>query len=286
MNAVADCQLCGSSVNIQGQVAVCPTCGAEYDVIRHGRRDFSTSPGRSLEAQKKPSSIGCSLWDEGRTRRLEATTQWVGTKIQVNADLWDRSVNMTPLLGKSVRIWHRLDTGSWEKIFDGYSNAPDLGGEWFRVIYTLRKSGTHTFYAEFQGDDEYAGCDAPIHALQVSGQDYGISPEVSVEAQPALTVIVKDMILRKPIEGAKVIVDAVEAATDASGMAVFDALAPGAYTVTVSARDYKSVTRPVELTAAGMVVEVYLLHVAAIALGIVSVGAVGVVVAHKALKKK
>jgi len=286
VSAVSTCQLCGNTVNIEGAVAICPNCGAEYDVIRHGRRgDFSKSPERTMSAAKKPTSIGCSLWDEGRTKRLEGTTQWVGTRIQINVDLWDRTVNYTPLAGKEIRIYHKVDGGAWST-WVGLPNASELGPNFYKLIIPLSQAGVYTVYAEFLGDDVYLGCEETVHGLKVHGQDYGVSPEVSLEAAPALTVVVKEMIFNKPIEGAKVVVDTNEAVTDSSGMAVFDMLAPGTYTLIVSARDYKSETRTVILTAAGVVAEVHLLHLAAIALGLVAVGSVGVVVVHQATKRK
>jgi len=267
-------------VNINGAEATCPSCGAEYDVIRHGRRgDFSKSPEVSLDAVRKPTRMDIYVEDTAG-KSIVGQTVTVGTIARVTSALW-REPWYTSLGGKRHLIYHRLNTGAWETIKD--ATASSLGE--LTVDYTIPKAGKHTFYAEFLGDDTYLGCPSTVHGLLVS-RDYSTSPEVSLEAQPALSVIVKDMIFRKPIVGARVVIDTFEALTDTSGMAVFDALTPGAYTLTVSAKDYKTTTRSVELTTAGMVVEVNLIHVAAIALGIVSAGAIGIVVVHQALKRK
>jgi len=287
VNALPSCQLCGSSVNINGAVAKCLNCGAEYDVIVHsqGRRDFSKSPEVSLNAQKKPTAINISLLDTTLTQNLAGKTLFVGTRIFVSSGLhWiDAAGAYHSLWGKRHIHYHRVNTGAWEKIHDAITGS---SSNELLLDYTITKAGTHTFYSEFLGDDEYLGCPSTVHGLMVAEQHYAVSPEVSLEAAYALTVIVKDMIFKKPIEGARVVIDTSEAFTDSSGMATFDTLAPGIYTLSVSARDYKSETRKVELTELGKVVEIHLLHVAAIALGIVGAGAVGVVVVHQALKRR
>lgn len=285
MNTLASCQLCGSTVNINGSLGVCQGCGVEYDVIKHGRRDFKVSAEVAVNAQKKPSDwIGPSLILADGTSAI-GTTQYIGTKIRI----WGKLVeDIAPYVGipnRSIRIMGRLGAGVWAKVTDATTDASGYvkvaGADYW---YTLGYSGTNTFRLEWDGDATYLGCESKADGLKAS--DYAVSSEVSVEAQPALTIIVKDMIFKKPIEGARVVIDTSEAITDASGMAVFDALAPGTYTLTVSAKDYKSETRTVELTTLGMVVEIHLIHMAALALGIVGAGAVGIVVAHKALKRK
>jgi len=287
VTAVPSCQLCGSAVSIDGAVAVCPNCGAEYDVIRHGRRgDFSKSAEVAVGAKQYPTTMHCSLRPYPTTPATEpyppGTVLYVGQTITVRMGIYspDEGKYISPL-PQNVTLWHKLDTGAWEKLWVG-GWALDPAFPLFDWAYKLAKAGTHTFYAEWPGTDVYAGCEESVHGLA----DYAVSSEVSLEALPALTVIVKDMVFKKPIQGAKVVVDTNEAVTDSSGMAVFDMLAPGTYTLIVSARDYKSETRTVILTAAGVVAEVHLLHLAAIALGLVAVGSVGVVVVHQATKRK
>jgi len=282
VSAVASCQLCGSPVAVDGDVAKCLGCGAEYDVVRHGRRgDFSKSAEVSVNAQKKATEMRIYLFNPAETERLEGKTVTVGTVVRVISSLW-REPWYTTLYAKRHIIYHRLNTGTWERIIDATSQP---GFNEIGVDYTIRQAGKHTFYAEFPGDDEYLGCPSEVHGMRVQAQDHGVSPEVSVEALQALTVLVKDMVFKKPIEGAKVSVNTTVALTDASGIAVFDALAPGSYTLSVSASDYKSETRSIDLTEAGKVEEVHLLPLWAIAAGVVGVGAVGIVVAHKALKR-
>lgn len=269
-------------MNINGAEGVCTGCGAEYDVIRHARgRDFSKSAEVTIDAQKVSTTTQVVLYNLSGTERMENKTVDMGTSIMLYAMFTPARV-VASVKDITMRIYHRVDTGAWELIKEG---PTDISGALWINNYQFATSGKHSFYGEFLGNAYYAGCPSTVHGLLVSGE-YSTSPTVSVEAQPALSVIVKDMIFRKPIAGARVVVDAFEALTDSSGMAVFDALTPGAYTLTVSAKDYKTTTRSVELTTAGMVVEVHLIHVAAIALGIVSVASVGIVVVHKALKRK
>jgi hypothetical protein len=126
---------------------------------------FSKSPEVSVSGTKKPTSISCYLWDEGRTTHLEGQTVFVGTKIRIEFALWDRSKNYQALPGKTARLFHRLDTGAWEKIFEGTPNAPELGPSYYKFVYTLPKAGTHAFYTEFVGDDEYEGCEKAVRAF-------------------------------------------------------------------------------------------------------------------------
>lgn len=97
------------------------------------------------------------------------------------------------------------------------------------------------------------------------------SREVAITASPALTVIVKDAVTKKLIEGAHVLVDMFEAFTDVEGKAVFDAIPPGTYEIWAEAGDYKPVTfKPtITLTEAGMVKEIALWPIWSVALGAV-----------------
>ena len=128
---------------------------------------FSKSPEKAIVAAKKKSKIECWLYDEARTRLVEGETLYVGTKIQVNAALYDVTdpARPTPLTGKTIKIYHRLNTGAWEVIFSGTPNAPELAPHWYKVIYTLAQAGSHTFYAEFPGDAEYEGCQKAVRAF-------------------------------------------------------------------------------------------------------------------------
>jgi hypothetical protein len=211
------------------------------------------------------------------------TVLYVGTTITIRVGVYspDEGKWISPL-PQNVLIYRKIDAGAYERIWAGSWTATDT----FDVSYKLAKAGTHTFYAEFPGTDVYAGCEETVHGLRVTGgSDYGASPEVSVEALPALTVIVKDMIMKKPVVGAKVVIDTTEAITDDLGMAVFEALTSGTYTLTVSARDYKSASRTIDFTTAGKVEEVHLLPMWAIAAGVVGAGSVGLVVAVKLSKR-
>lgn len=288
VNALASCQQCGSAVSIEGGTAICMECGAVYDVIRHGRgsRDFSVGPERVVNAQKKTTEMNNWVMDEAGTKTLHDTTQFIGTVVLLRANLLvvNPDGSRSNLAGKTVRINRRLDTGLPSEVGRGTTDSSGL----VNIKYTLVDEGKNAFQAIFDGDATYYGCEKKTDGFNVG--DYSVGPErfVEVQEQPpliGLTVVVKDMIFKKPIEGAKVVIDMNEALTDASGMAVFDTLSPGTYALSVSARDYKSETRTVDLTSAGMVVEVGLWHIGAIALGLVGGASVGLIVAHKALKR-
>jgi len=280
---MSSCQLCGSRVSIHGAVGRCtnPSCGAEYDVIRHGRRgDFSKSIEVAVNAQKRATDTKIYLWNEALTERMEDKTVFTGTTIVTRVGIYSPGEGKW-VTGRTINVYHKIDTGAPEvsTVTPSATGPGTADLKWW-----LTKGGKHTFWADWPGDEYYAGCGSEVHAMHIG--DYSLSPEVSVNAQPALTVIVKDALFRKPVEGAKVVVDAVEAVTDASGMASFATLAPSTYTLLVSAKDYKSTSRTVDLTVAGQAVEVGLWHVGVIALGLVGGAGVGVVVAHQALKRK
>ena len=87
---------------------------------------------------------------------------------------------------------------------------------------------------------------------------YGVSPEASVYAASALTIKVKDAILKKPIKGAIVLADTNTATTDETGTATFELLPPGTYTVKVTHPAYMPKTGTVTITEAGALKEVTL----------------------------
>ena len=86
---------------------------------------------------------------------------------------------------------------------------------------------------------------------------FGVSPEVSVIVAPNLTVRVRDKITGKRIEGALVTVNLEEATTDVAGLAIFAALPPGAYRITVSKSGYKGWSKTVTF-AVGQLIDVSL----------------------------
>jgi hypothetical protein len=128
---------------------------------------FGKSAERVVSAAKIKTSVGCYLFDEKWEKRIENTTQYVGTKITVVVTLYDEFGY--PLNGKSVDIYHKLDTGTPEKIrtvtigTTSDHGKPSSGGA--DIYYTLTKAGTHTFYAQFAGDDTYEGCEKAVRAF-------------------------------------------------------------------------------------------------------------------------
>jgi hypothetical protein len=84
------------------------------------------------------------------------------------------------------------------------------------------------------------------------------SQEKTVYVAYALTVTVKDAILRKPVKGAVVLADTNAATTDETGTATFQTLPPGTYTVKVTHPAYMPKTGTVTITEAGKLLEVTL----------------------------
>lgn len=126
---------------------------------------FGKTPEVTIAAQKKPTAIYIYLWDEGRRDRREGQTVFVGTTIRVEASLWEKLNGLTGLLGKPIKIYHRLEPGAWEEVFSGTPNVAALGPNWYLKTYTVPKAGTHIFYAEFFGDDVYEGCLKEVRTL-------------------------------------------------------------------------------------------------------------------------
>jgi len=295
VSVVASCELCGSRVSIDGSVGRCVGCGAEYDVVRGVGRtaDFGTSSQLSIAGKLFPTSeriyLGPYPMPSGVSPYPAGTVLYVGTTITVRIGVYSPDEGKFvatrdlsgALVSNCIYIWHKLDTGAWEKLWTGNIGVDDT----IDRPYTITKAGTHTFYMEFTGTDKYAGCAGSVDA-KVASADYGSSEQVSLQVQPAFTVVVKDMVTKKPIVGAKVTVNSTEALTDGSGTAVFEALSPGNYSLTVSAGNYKTASKTVDLTTLGKVEEVHLLPLWAIAAGIVGACGVGLVVAHKALKRR
>jgi len=265
----------------------CVACGAEYDVFIHG----SKSPEVALGAKKYPTRAHCSLRPTPTRPETEpyppGTVLYVGTKISIRIGVYspDEGKYISPR-PSNVLIFRKINDEPWERIWAGswVIGAQYLGFELFDVAYTIDRPGTHTFYSEFQGTDIYQGCGSEIHALEVS--DYSVSPEVSITATPALTVIVKDAVTKKLIEGAHVLVDTYEAFTDAEGKAVFEVVPPGTYTLWAEARNYKPVTfKPkITLTEAGMVFEIALWPIWSVALTAVGGTSVVLVGTAKAMR--
>ena len=299
--ALKSCQVCGSEIHVRSTdtEVSCQTCGSVYDVLIHG----SESPTRSVAGAKRPTRLDLWLFDEAWREYVHDKALFVGTRILLSIALselvdtaptcrdpgvwgWDISTS-----GKTVDVYHRLNGGPWEKIRTvttgktGDKRAPGLCGA--NIFYILTKAGKHDFYAEFKGTDYLAGCELPkIHGLLATETRFSVSPEVGVVAAPVLTVRVFNAITKKPIDGARVLVDTYEAFTDAEGNAIYEVIPLGTYTVWAQARDYKSVTfKPtVTLTEAGAVVEIGLWPLWSIGLGIVGAASVTVLAGTKWLR--
>lgn len=114
---------------------------------------------------------------------------------------------------------------------------------------------------------------------------FGVSPEVSLLVAPNLTVSVRDAVTKKPIQGAIVTVNAEQATTDTSGLAIFGELPPGEYKISVSKSGYKGWSKTVTFTV-GEVIGVSLWPFWSIGLGIVGVSAVGLIIIERLTRPK
>lgn len=128
---------------------------------------------RAITALKIKTSLALGIFKPDLSEELTGKTVNVGTEIVLYATLY-KSINggwEHIERGKPVSFYHRLNTGAWEKI--GTVNTgtcatrPEACGRGnASVLYTLAKAGTHSFYAEFLGDDVYEGC--PSAEMKVS----------------------------------------------------------------------------------------------------------------------
>jgi len=117
---------------------------------------YSKSPEMQVSAALKETKIIGVLWkveDTTEVERAEGKTYDVPTKINVKVQLQTAVGGAVPA-GKTIKFYHRLNTGAWETLGTKTTDAQSLA-VW---TYTMTAAGTHTFYAEFAGDAEWAGC--------------------------------------------------------------------------------------------------------------------------------
>jgi len=121
---------------------------------------FATSPEKAIAAAKKPSTIMFDIFEpplpiRGIKSPISGATKFVGATIALSANLYSKvDTTVTPLTGKVVNIYHKVDTGPYEKI--GSPTVDSYG--YAEITHVLAAKGTHTYYAEFPGDSEYEGC--------------------------------------------------------------------------------------------------------------------------------
>lgn len=101
--------------------------------------------------QLKSTDARIYLWNESVTERMEGKTVDTGTKILVRAALFTKVNGLAGLSNKTLRIYGRLNTGTWELLKTAATDANAVN-----LTYTLTSKGQYTFYAEFPGDSEYA----------------------------------------------------------------------------------------------------------------------------------
>lgn len=259
------CQVCGEQIsfNPEAKVVACQACGSEYQVVK---KHYSKSTEKSVTATKIPTRIIIYLQDVPGGSEVTGKTFPVGTTINVRCVLeWQDSAGVWRwLLGKKIAIYHRHDSA----VDKDYEGTPTSNG-YYDLSERLYVAGVHTFWAEFLGDDTYAGCEQ-VEGLSV--QEFSVSPEKSLVAGAALSVLVKDFVTKKPIAGAHVRADTFEAVTDESGTAVFAGLAAGSYLVKAEKSWYVSADKRVELTEAGAAVDLSLIPIWVFPAGMLVVG--------------
>lgn len=122
---------------------------------------YSKSSEQVVTAAKVPTQIAMVLWKmDGTTttERAEGKTYPVGSVIKIRGSLdWKDETTgiLYSLPGKTVKFWHKLDTGIAEQIGSKVSDGSGMS----ELDYTMSVAGKHTFYMEFAGDDAYAGCE-------------------------------------------------------------------------------------------------------------------------------
>lgn len=127
--------------------------------ILYERQKLSKSTEVVVTAQKKPSETKIYLFNQAKTERVEGKTFYTGTKIYVRVGLFSPTEG-TFIPGKTINVFRRIDTGTWENI-----STVVPTGDTFDIGVELRPAGSHTFYAEFAGDDFYSGCSAAVTAF-------------------------------------------------------------------------------------------------------------------------
>ena len=211
-----------------------------------------------------PPMIGTSL-----STKAEPTEVPIGEQTVIS----DKLIRTDTGAGLAIKDVHIYWKKPGETVFDHWGKTlTNYLGEYLVKPY-IDLEGTYEFYAEFEGDATYLGCESPL--VYVGGA-----------AVPTYAVTVKNWVTKKPIAGAEVVVidiDVVE--TDENGIADLTAVlpAPGTYEVGVRKDGYKSTKRTMEFPGIN---QVNLIPIWAIGLGLVAGAAATTVVIAKAAEKR
>ena len=124
---------------------------------------FSISPEKAVTVAKIPTRVTIYLQDTPGGSELTGKTLPIGTTINVRCVIeWqDASGVWRWLLGKTLNIYQRYDTRGTDKIYSG----PPTSNGYYDISVRLIVAGVNTFYAEFLGDDTYAGCEKAVRAF-------------------------------------------------------------------------------------------------------------------------
>jgi hypothetical protein len=291
---IRTCQVCGYPIRLAGgeSIVECQRCGSVYDVVVHGRRIEAPDIGY-VEAQTYPTRQIFYMQYPGTVSQVpDGTKFYVGDKIKIRAVLEYQGADGVwrwvtgDKMGANLRVLHRVDTGSWEVIFEG---KPPAGSGYFDNEYTFTKTGRHSFTVAYPGDSIYSPCPpassmhvkvAPRRIEAPEAGEVIVPPPIPVET--TLMVHVVDMVTRSSIADAKVTVDTAEATTDETGTATFK-LAPGSVLIKASKPGYVEASKRIELTEAGATEELALIPIWVFPVGILAVGGL-ILLGTKALK--
>lgn len=132
---------------------------------------YATSTQKVASAQKRPVNIGIYLYDETWTTNVENMSLFTGAKILIVVTLGEKvngssckdpAVYPESTSRQPIDVYHRLESGAWEKLFTLTTGADVQVGKvgWCAAnrLYTLMGVGNHSFYAEFKGNDYLQGC--------------------------------------------------------------------------------------------------------------------------------
>jgi len=122
---------------------------------------YSKSSEVKVSAARMPTILPIVLYHD--TERAEGKTYPVGDKIKIQSSLsWkDATGAYHPVSARTVKYYHKLEAGAYELIS---TKTTDING-YTETEYALGETGTHTFYAWFEGDAQYEGCGEETRAF-------------------------------------------------------------------------------------------------------------------------
>jgi len=124
---------------------------------------FGTSTQKVVSAQKIPTAISCYIFDEKWQTNVEGQTFYVGTKVTIVVTLYATKPGYVGLDGKQVKIYRQIGDQPAELVktvtIGSYSDHGKPAGGGADLIQTLFTAGAYKYWAVFDGDDQYEGCE-------------------------------------------------------------------------------------------------------------------------------